>query len=96
MIKRHPQLSEALIAHQQQVKKVAANRGDWMGYDEAFRCGVADGSIKWGQMNADLLMDAMLFARPGPAPNRGQAPQRNKGPKTFSASCPPWLLLFTP
>ena len=82
MIKRHPQLSEALIAHHQQVKKVAANRGDWMAYDEAFRRGVADGSIKWGQMNAGLLMDAMLFSKPGPAPNRGQAPQKNKGPKT--------------
>ena len=94
MIERHPQLSEALIAHQQQVKKVAANRGDWMAYDEAFRHGVADGSIKWGQMNAGLLMDAMSFSRPGPAPNRGQAPQRNKGPKTSQHHVPPLASVF--
>ena len=85
LIKRHPQLSEALMTHQQQVKKVAAN---WKGYDKVFRRGLADGSIKWGQMNAGLVMDAMLFSWPGPAPNRGQAHRETKGLKLLSVMFP--------
>ena len=55
----------------------------------ASRHEMAESSIKWGPMNAGLLMDAMLFSRPGPAPNRGQAPQRSKGPKTSQHHVPP-------
>lgn len=63
LIRRRPEASEALIAHQQHVKKIASSHGDWKGYDEAYRWGVADGSISWGQMNAGLTMDAVLFSQ---------------------------------
>ena len=61
-IRRHHHLSEALIGHQQQVRKIARSGGDWRGYDESYRRGVADDSIAWGQMNPGLLIDAMLFS----------------------------------
>ena len=66
-IRRHPRVGEALIAHQQQVRKIAQGQGDWQGYDQDFRRGVADGTIGWGQMNPGLVLDAMLFANRGPA-----------------------------
>ena len=88
-IRRHPALSEALIAHQQQVKKIAYAGGDWLAYDESFRRGVADGSINWGQMNPGLTMDAVLFSNRQPfLGQRGASTSRqqaqNKG--QFSTS----------
>ena len=78
-IRRHPTMSEALIAHQQQVKKIAQAGGDWLTYDETFRRGVADGSISWGQMNPGLTMDAVLFANRRPfLSQQGQAGFKQK------------------
>lgn len=50
-----------MIGHQQQVKKICYNGGDWRGYDEAYRRGAADATLGWGQMNSGLILDAMVF-----------------------------------
>ena len=63
-IQKYPLLSEFLIAHQQQVKKIAVAKGDWAGYDESHRRAVADGAIRWGQINPHLTIEAMLLNRP--------------------------------
>ena len=50
LIRVRPHLSEALIAHQQHVGKIAGVGGDWLTYDETYRRGVSEGAIKWGRM----------------------------------------------
>ena len=62
LIRVQPHLSEALTAH---VGKIAGIGGDCLTYDETYRLGVSEGVIKWGQMNVDLSLDAVLFSRGG-------------------------------
>ena len=64
-IRQHHHLSEALIGHQQQVRKIACSGGDWHGYDKSYQQRVADGSVAWGQMNSGLLKDDRLFLASG-------------------------------
>jgi len=61
LVQQRPNIVVHLVAHEQQVWKLANNGGDWKGYDEAYRRGVADSTITWGQMNPGLIMDAMWF-----------------------------------
>ena len=86
LIRVQPHLSEALTAH---VGKIAGIGGDCLNYDETYRLGVSEGVIKWGQMNVDLSLDAVLFSRGGQWRGFRGEPQRGGGPEGGFAQGPP-------
>ena len=83
LIQKFPHLSESLIAHQQQVRKISSARGDWAGYDESHRRAVSDGAIKWGQINSQLTIEAMLLNRQTRPTAREYTPPSKQVPKGY-------------